>query len=503
MLNTQTRTYIRLETLEDRITPSFGPNFDVATLTAATGVNLDGFENLARAGNAVGDVGDVNGDGIPDFAVVSSTADGGGSNKGQAYIIFGNKTALPATIPLNGLNGTNGFTITSKANNDLLGLANNSGATTIAALGDVNGDGIDDFILGAGNADGGGTDKGEAYVIFGSKTAFPASFDLNTLNGSNGFTIVGTANNDELGEAVSSAGDFNADGKLDILVGAPDAGNGKAYVIFGTGASYAPTIDVSTLNGANGFSLEGIAAGDDAGESLAHLGDVNGDGISDIIIGAGVADGGGTNKGQAYIVFGSKLPRPANFDLGGLNGLNGFTVTGLADNDRLGQAVSEAGDFNGDGLNDILIGADGVDGVIGKTGETYLIHGSSAGFPAAFNLATLNGTNGVRFPGSGGDAVSGGRDLNGDGLDDIVTSADGVPTDASGTNDGAAYVIFGARTTPAVFDVFTLDGTNGFRVVESLDRMDSLELVLHTLVMSTTMARTICYLARTTLISEV
>ena len=469
-MTTQNTTRFRLETLEDRVTPAFGPTLDLAALTPTQGVILNGFEDNAFAGEVVGDVGDVNGDGLSDFAVLAPDADGTGTNKGQAYIVFGTKTGFPPTLALNALNGINGFTITGKADNDQLGEPEQQGPPTVAALGDINGDGIDDFILGAGQANGGGTDKGEAYVVYGSNAPFPANLDLNTLNGANGFTIIGRLNFDELGRAVGSAGDFNGDGKRDIIVGAPDDGNGKAFVIFGTGANQPVTIDVSTLTGTTGFSIEGIA-NDDLGEAVASLGDVNGDGIDDVIVGAGDV---GTNKGAAYIIYGSRTPFAANLNVGSLNGVNGFAVNGLANNDNLGEAVASAGDFNGDGINDILIGAEDADAGGSNRGEAYVIFGTGTGFPAAFNLATLNGTNGFRIPGLNdsdnlGISLGGGRDVNNDRIDDIIIGANAV--DNGGANKGAAYVIFGSKTVPASFNLTTLDGKNGL-VINGINNTD-------------------------------
>ena len=463
MVHSSLTPRFRLETLEDRITPTFGPTLELGTLTTATGLTLNGFEDNAFAGSVVGDVGDVNGDGLSDFAVLATGADGSGTNKGQAYIVFGTRTGFPATLPLNALNGSNGFSITGKADNDQLGEAEQNGPPTVAALGDINGDGLDDFILGAGLADGGGSNKGEAYIIYGSTTPFPANLDLNTLNGTNGAAIVGRSNNDELGRAVGSAGDINADGKLDIIVGAPDDGNGKAYIVFGTGTNLPTTIDVSTLTGATGFSIEGIG-NDDLGEAVASLGDVNGDGIDDVIVGAGDAADLGF-RGAAYVIFGSTTPFAANLNVAALNGVNGFAINGLANGDLLGEAVAGAGDFNNDGLNDILIGAEDADGGGFNRGEAYLIFGSNSGFPAAFNLATLNGNNGFRIPGLNtndnfGLSLAGNRDVNNDGIDDIIIGAPNV--DNGGTNKGAAYVIFGTATIPAIFNLATLDGTNGF-----------------------------------------
>src|SRR5262249_38828077 len=152
------------------------------------------------------------------------------------------------------------------------------------------------------------------------RTIFPASFIATALNGSNGFTVNGAATNDFLGYSVDGAGDINGDGLADVLISArgvdgPAGGNtGAVYVIFGRTGSFPMTIEVSTLNGASGFTLRGAAALDGAGSTVGGAGDVNGDGYDDVIVGANGADPNGvTDAGQSYVVYG-KPGFAATFD---------------------------------------------------------------------------------------------------------------------------------------------------------------------------------------------
>ncbi|MEG4405842.1 cadherin-like domain-containing protein [Microcoleus sp. MON2_D5] len=214
---------------------------------------------------------------------------------------------------------------------------------------------------------------------------FEPTFNLSDLNGSNGFAINGIAADDRSGLSVSNAGDVNGDGFDDLIIGAdladPNGINraGQSYVVFGSNSGFGAGLNLSELNGSNGFAINGIAANDYSGSSVSSAGDVNGDGFDDLIIGARLADANGIRAaGQSYVVFGSNSGFGASVNLSELNGSNGFAINGIAAYDESGFSVSSAGDVNGDGFDDLIIGAKLADpnGISGA-GQSYVLFGQA------------------------------------------------------------------------------------------------------------------------------
>jgi len=252
----------------------------------------------------------------------------------------------------------------------------------VSSAGDVNGDGIDDVIVGADEADPNSTSgAGESYVVFGSASGFGSRLELSSLNGSNGFVISGAAEFDNSGFSVSSAGDVNGDGIDDVIVGARFANPnsisraGESYVVFGSTLGFGSRLELSSLNGSNGFVISGIDEDDFSGRSVSSAGDVNGDGFDDVIVGASNADPDGNNRaGESYIIFGRATGATIFDDV----------LTGTASSDTIdlltGDDLYSGGDGNdiisGDGGNDTLNGNDGDDNLFGGFGDDILIGGS-------------------------------------------------------------------------------------------------------------------------------
>jgi len=380
------------------------------------------------------------------------------------------------SLELSTLNGANGFVCNGIEAGDLSG-------RTVFGAGDVNGDGVEDFVIGAPYADPNGTDSGESYVVFGGAgVGVGGALELSSLNGASGFVINGIDVGDLSGWSVSTAGDVNGDGFDDLIFGArradPNgADSGESYVVFGgPGVGAGDALELSSLNGGNGFVLNGIDTGDWSGWSVSGAGDVNGDGSDDIIIGAHGADPNGLFSGESYVVFGGPgVGAGGTLELSALNGANGFVITGIDTYDYSGRSVSCAGDINGDGFTDLIIGAFIADPNGDRSGESYVVFGG-AGLVAGgvLELSSLNGANGFVINGIdagdvSGRSVSGAGDVNGDGFNDLIIGASGAGPNGQGSA-GESHVVFGAPGIGAggALELSTLDGANGF-VINGID----------------------------------
>ena len=431
---------------------------DLSAMDGTIGLRINGISTGDRSGQSVSNAGDVNGDGFDDVIIGAFQADPNGNISGQSYVIYGG-TAVPSTVEISALNGTTGFSING-----------NPGYQTgrsVSAAGDVNNDGFDDVLIGTNAAAPNGAFSGQSYVVYGG-SALPSMIDLSALNGTNGFTANGISLNDNSGLRVSGAGDVNADGFDDILIGGIYADphgskSGQSYLVYG-GSALPATVELSSLNGTNGFTANGISTGDYSGSSVSDAGDVNADGFGDILIGAFGAAPHGSYTGQSYVVYGGSS-LPSTVELSSLNGTTGFRLNGISSFDNAA-VVSGAGDVNGDGVDDILIGAFFADPNGLNSGQSYVVYGGT-NLPSTFELSSLNGTtgfriNGISFADYSGGPVSDAGDVNGDGLNDILIGA--WHASPHGGASGQSYVVYGATGVPSTVELSALNGTTGFRV---------------------------------------
>lgn len=438
-------------------------------LTAVSLTSIDGPEGFPLVGNTRGDlagrssasVGDINGDGLDDFAVGASAADPDGKQSaGVVYVIFG-RTDQPTELQLGAMLATDGFRLVGVRTGDLVG-------DSVGAAGDVNNDGFDDLIVGAPGSDLNDVEEvGAAYIVYGAPAFSPILY-TNQLDGTNGVRLNGIVEGDRVGVSVSGAGDLNQDGYDDVIIGAPQAqaggkaAAGVAYVVFGQ-PSLPAVFDLATLNGSNGLRLSGNEADAQTGNAVAAAGDFNRDGFDDVAVAAWKSSKGAKAEvGTAYVVFG----RPsfgANLVLNKLGAGDGIKIVGVEQGDRAGRALAGAGDANGDDFDDLLVGAPFADG---WTGHAYVVYGSTNP-PATIDLGNLNGNNGYRIVGASsndqtGFSVSFLRDIDGNGLDDLLIGADSAG-EGSRRFAGEAYAVLSTGSVAASVVVTDLPATGGVR----------------------------------------
>lgn len=368
-----------------------------------------GGQEGARFGCSVGTAGDVNGDGFSDLVVGADRYDSGETDEGRACLYQGSIHG-PAADPA----------WTAQSDQASAGLG-----VSVGTAGDVNGDGYADVIVGAASFDNGQTDEGRAWVYLGSKAGLLAG-------------AAGTAESNQasslLGSCVGTAGDVNGDGLSDVIVGAPnyDGGQvdeGRAYVYNGA---------AGVLAAAPSWTVICDQAEATFGESVETAGDVNGDGYSDVIVGADLYDNGQTTEGRAYVYLGSRY---------GLSTNPSWIVEGNQPGAYLGVCVATAGDVNGDGYSDVIVGAYRASHGQSEEGLAYLYLGASTGL-AVTPAWTGEGNQVAAWYGC---SVATAGDVNGDGYSDVIVGAGDY--DTSQIDGGRAYVYLGSpgglSATPA------------------------------------------------------
>jgi hypothetical protein len=373
----------------------------------------------AGLGGRVAGAGDVNGDGYADVIVGAEGYDAGQSDEGAAWVFLGSASGIVGTTP-----GTASAQLESNQAASFFG-------GTVAGAGDVNGDGYADVIVGAELYDAPSLSEGAAFIFLGSASGVASG---------NPATAATQLESDqalaELGGSVAGAGDVNGDGYADVIVGAslydgPESNEGVALVFLGSAAGIPDGTPATAA-----VRLESNQAGASMG-NVAGAGDVNGDGYADVIVGAEAYDAGQTDEGAAFVFLGSAA---------GIADATPATAAAQLESDQagavLGASVAGAGDVNGDGYADVIVGAEDYDSGQADEGAAFVFLGSAAGIADATPATAAAQLESDQAGAHLGAIVAGAGDVNGDGYADVIVGAEAY--DAGQTDEGAAFVFLGS-----------------------------------------------------------
>ena len=409
------------------------PTIDLNAL-GSRGIRIGGSAAGDGAGYSVAGGEDFNADGYDDVVIGAPEADFNLRDKsGSVYVVFGGPS--PVELDLATLL-TRGARIDGAVANSLFG-------RSVASPGDVNGDGRPDVLGGAPET---GVAQGAAFVAL---APFSGTLDL-LAPGSSGYAINGAAGGGRAGTAVAGAGDLNRDGRADVLVGAPQVGNngrpfsGSTYVVYGLPSP--ASISLASLGGA-GFRIDGAVAAQQSGRSVGS-GDVNGDGSTDILIGAPFSSfNGRINSGSVHVVLGGADLGPT--DLASL-GSTGIRLDGAAASLFFGSVLT-AVDLSGDRIDDVVaasVRASGNGRV--DSGSIYIVNGGPAVASRDLGVTAPD----RQFDGAAAYDLAGASlasvgDVDKDGSQDLMIGAPWADNNAR-TNSGSAYIVFGdpIRTGP-------------------------------------------------------
>jgi hypothetical protein len=381
----------------------------------AAAARLESDQAGALFGTSVAGAGDVNGDGYGDVLVGAEEWDGPAADAGAAFVFLGSATGIASEAA-----AAADARFESEQSGSLFG-------GSVAGVGDVNGDGYADVIVGAEGYDAGEVDEGAAFVFHGSITGI-----ANQTEASAAAQLEASQAGALLGGSVAGAGDVNGDGYADVLVDAQayDAGEvdeGAAFVFHGSASGIG---DGSPASAAT--ELQSNQAGASFGGSLAGAGDVNGDGYSDVIVGADLFDSGQADEGAAFVFHGSAT------------GVDDATPAAQLESDQasaaFGECAAGAGDVNGDGYADVIVGSVFYDAGQSDEGAAFVFHGSATGVSDGTPLTAATQLESNQVNGFLDACATGTGDVNGDGYADVGVGARGL---AGASGEGAALVFLG------------------------------------------------------------
>ena len=392
--------YTHGESLEGRAFVYLGSEAGLNPVAAWTAESNQADANF---GCSVATAGDVNGDGYSDVIVGAYLYTDGQAYEGRAYVYMGSPAGLY-------------FLAVWAAESDQAGAYF---GYSVATAGDVNGDGYSDVIVGAYLYDAGETNEGRAFIYFGSADGLSLSSPPLTLESDREYAW--------FGYSVGTAGDVNGDGYSDVIVDAlyytgDQSNEGAAFVYHGSASGISTT---------PALLLEADQANARFGNSVATAGDVNGDGFSDVIVGAHSYDSGEIDEGRAFFYLGSA---------DGLSSAPAWTAEGNQAGSAFGCTTATAGDVNGDGFSDVIVGAVGYANGQASEGRVYLYLGSGSGPKTSPDWTGQVAQPTARF----GNSVSTAGDVNGDGYSDIIVGAQWF--DNGEEDEGRAFVFLGSAT---------------------------------------------------------